>query len=82
MEKQGKKPNTSSNLSSSKKGSKVTVTKIDSGRGLKGRLAELGIYPGEIVQIIKNSKRGPMLVLVKNSTYMLGRGMAQKIFVK
>ena len=67
-------------LSQMREGSNVTIGKIDSGMSLRRRLAELGIYPGETVKILRNSSRGPVLLLVKNSTIMLGRGMAQKIY--
>jgi len=72
----------STSLSEVKEGGSVIVNSIDSGRGLRSRLAELGIYPGEILKVVRNSRFGPVLVMVKDSTFMLGRGMAQKIFVK
>jgi ferrous iron transport protein A len=68
-------------LIEAQEGSTVTVLSIDSGLNCSGRLAELGIYPGETIRIVKNKKRGPVLVLVKESTFMLGRGMAEKIYV-
>jgi len=75
------KKNTIEILTNIREGIKVTIEKIDSGMSLKGRLAELGIYPGECIKVLRNSKRGPVLVNVKDSTFMLGRGMAEKIFV-
>jgi len=62
-------------------GANVKIISIDPDMNVSGRLAELGIYPGETVKIIKNRKKGPVLVLVKDATFMLGRNMAEKIFV-
>jgi len=69
-------------LSDTKEGQTVKIHSIHSGLGAKGRLFELGIYPGEKVKIVKNGRFGPVMLLVKDSTFMLGREMTKKIFVK
>lgn len=52
------------------------------GQKAKRRLANLGIIPG--VEIIKKKSaplRGPVEIIVKGSSLVLGRGIAQKIIV-
>ena len=39
----------------------------------------LGFVPGETVEVCRNAAHGPLLVGVKGSRVMLGRGMAEKI---
>jgi len=59
----------------------VKIVDVDAGRGLRSRLAALGLVPGTEVEVINNSSRGPFIVAIKESRVMLGRGMAQKIMV-
>jgi len=64
-------------------GSEITVLDVNAGFNAKRRLANLGIVPG--VKIIKNRAaplRGPVEVIVKGSSLVLGRGLAAKIVVK
>jgi len=68
-------------LSAIESGKKVYIVAVDSGRGLQGRLASMGLVPGVPVDVILNSPRGPFIVAVKGSRIMLGRGMAGKITV-
>ncbi len=56
---------------------------VKAGFGAKRRLANLGIVPG--VKIIKKKSaplRGPLEIIVKGSSLVIGRGLAEKIFVK
>jgi len=69
-------------LSSIREGESAIVHHVDPGMNLNSRLAELGLYPGERVKMVKNRSKGPVLISVKESTFMLGRGMALKIYVK
>jgi ferrous iron transport protein A len=48
----------------------------------KKKLSEMGIYKDAIVEIIKNDIPGPLIVDVKGSRWILGRGQAQKIRVE
>jgi Fe2+ transport system protein FeoA len=68
-------------LSAVEAGKKVYIVAVDSGQGLKGRLAAMGLVPGVPVDVILNAPRGPFIVAVKGSRVMLGRGMAGKIIV-
>ena len=46
------------------------------------RLADLGILPGAIVHVIRNSGSSPALVEVRGSRYTLGRAILEKILVE
>jgi Fe2+ transport system protein FeoA len=57
------------------------VVRIDAGRGLCERLTAMGLVPGECIEVINVGGRGPMIISVKGSRIILGRGMALKIMV-
>jgi len=40
------------------------------------------ILPGENIEFIRNDSSGPLIISVKGSRLVIGRGMAQKIHVK
>lgn len=48
---------------------------------LAGRLASLGFLPGVAVRMLRNAKRGPLLVLARHTRVALGRGIASGIVV-
>ena len=63
-------------------GTELIVRGVNAGRGAKMRLAHLGIVPG--VKIIKKKSapfRGPINIIVKGTSLVLGRGLASKILV-
>lgn len=62
-------------------GSTVEVTRINAGVGLWERLMGMGIRPGIRLYILTNDFRG-LIVAVNSSRYALGRGMAEKIYVR
>ena len=62
-------------------GSTVKIVRIDSGRGLRQRLAALGLLPGAQIKIIKTLGRGQLVIEVFNSKTLLGRGVTEKIYV-
>ena len=68
-------------LSFVKSGERVRINAIESGETLRRKLAEMGMIPGEEIEVIANSLRGPFIVAVKGSRIILGRGMAYKIQV-
>lgn len=63
-------------------GRRVQIERVDSGRGLANRLAALGLFKNEIITIIRNDGAGQLIVSVKNSRIILGRGMSHKVLVK
>jgi DtxR family Mn-dependent transcriptional regulator len=63
-------------------GAELIVKSVNAGFNAKKRLANLGIIPG--VKIIKRKAapfRGPIEVLVRGTSLVLGRGLAAKIIV-
>ncbi len=63
-------------------GSVLTVLSVNAGLGAKTRLANLGIVPG--VKITKKKAapfRGPVEIIVKGTSIVIGRGLASKIIV-
>lgn len=70
-------------LSTCEMGTELLVMRVDAGRMAKNRLADLGIVPG--VKIIKKKSapfNGPIEIEVRNSSLVLGRGLASKIIVQ
>ena len=57
------------------------VAVISGGRGLMHRLAEMGLTPGESMEVI-NRGPGPFIVSVRGTRLVLGRGMVQRILVR
>ena len=46
-------------------------------------LAEMGVYPGETLKIIRSAPfAGPILVEANGCRFILGRGMAAKVIVE
>jgi len=64
-----------------KEGKTVKIKRIVGGRRVILKLFNLGIYEGENIRIIFNS-RGPLVISKGNSRVALGRGLAHKIFVE
>ncbi|MEA2014901.1 MAG: FeoA family protein [Thermodesulfobacteriota bacterium] len=62
-------------------GIKVRLISVDSGCDLQNRLTAMGLIPGVEIKVLKHSMHGPLIIEVKGSRIMLGRGMAQKILV-
>lgn len=68
-------------LSLAKEGEKVRIVRINAGHNLNSRLSSMGLLPSVEITVINNGHPGPVIVNVKNSKIMLGRGMAHKIMV-
>jgi Fe2+ transport system protein FeoA len=78
-------------LTTLRDGETGTVTSIKSGRGrgrgrgwgFEKRLMDMGLTPGTRVIVVKSAPfHGPLEVLVRGSRLALGRGMAERIFVR
>jgi len=69
-------------LEETKAGSTVRIVRIDSGYSLNNRLAAMGLLRNTEIRIIRNDGAGQIIVEVKNSKVILGRGMSHKIFVQ
>ncbi|MCX7841389.1 MAG: ferrous iron transport protein A [Anaerolineae bacterium] len=58
------------------------VIHLAGGSELLGRMATLGLTPGTEITVLRNSGRGPLIVLARNTRIALGRGEARKIRVR
>ena len=62
-------------------GSVVRLATIDAGKQLKQRLAAMGILPNVEISVLRNEMHGEVVVNVKDSKVVLGRGMCNKVMV-
>jgi Fe2+ transport system protein FeoA len=68
-------------LATRKPGESVVIRAIAQGRTLRQRLLNLGIVPGETVQIIRGGGRNPMVLEIRGTKVVIGAGMAEKVLV-
>lgn len=62
---------------------KAKVIDIQGGQGIRQRLGQMGIHPGDIITILRfGVLRGPILIEVHGSQVALGRGIASRIMVE
>ncbi|MEM0022901.1 MAG: FeoA family protein [Archaeoglobaceae archaeon] len=59
---------------------KVKIMGIVGGKGFVRRLADMGLMPGKVVEVV--SKGPPIVVRVMDSEIAIGRGIARKILVE
>ncbi len=55
---------------------------LDGGMGVRQKLLDMGLVPGERLKVLHNSGWGPVTVLIKGAKVALGHGMAKKIVVE
>ncbi len=63
-------------------GRRLQICRVDGGRGVCGRLAAMGIFPGQEVELVCAADHSRCLVRLNGSTVSLGEGAAEKILVK
>lgn len=63
-------------------GEEVRLVDIRGGQDLRKRLADLGFNVGMTLRVVKMDVNGPVILAVKDSRMVLGRGMAQKVMVE
>lgn len=64
-------------------GERVRIIAILGGHAARKRLADLGLTPGTVLNVIQANAHGPLIVAVKNDARLaLGRGVAHKIQVE
>ena len=62
-------------------GTTVRIVEVAAGQGLKSRLAAMGLLANVPIRILRNDGAGQIIVNVKNSKVILGRGMSHKVLV-
>ncbi len=68
-------------LTMAKLGQIVKLVQIVAGRKLIRRLTDLGLTPGIEMQVIQD-QGGPLILGVRDSRIVMGRGMAHRIMVQ
>jgi len=68
-------------LSLATSGQWVQICELRGGRGLQVKLSQMGLYPGQVVQVVLNDG-GPIILGRDGFQLGLGRGMAHQILVK
>jgi ferrous iron transport protein A len=62
---------------------KAKVINIQGGAGIRQRLSQMGIHPGDIITMVRyGALRGPLLIEIHGSQVALGRGIVSKIIVE
>ena len=69
-------------LSSLESGAVGVVQDLNGGRGFVSRAVALGFTPGTEITMLQNYRRGPLIVVVRDTHVALGRGEARKIGVR
>ncbi len=60
----------------------LKIVQVGHGGKFKKKLSEMGLYRDSQIKVIKNDIPGPLIVDVKGSRLIIGRGQAQKIMVE
>ena len=68
-------------LTMAKEGERVVIREITGGRKKQARLTDMGLRPGDLIQIINNAGRGRIILAQGPTRLAIGRGMAEKIMV-
>jgi len=66
-----------------KKGNSVRILSMEGGDGLRDKLTQHGLYPGDCVCVLRAAPMGgPLLIDVQGREIALGRGICKKILVE
>lgn len=63
-------------------GQRLRLLAVHGGTGLRTRLAALGLLPGVEFRVLRKQANGPLILAMKHSRILLGRGMAQHLEVE
>ncbi len=63
-------------------GGRGIVAWLEGGRQMASRLADFGIFPGVVLDVLREASTGPLLLSVRGSRLALGHGVAEKIMVR
>jgi Fe2+ transport system protein FeoA len=69
-------------LSLASAGEQVTIVDVRAGQRLRQRLAELGLVPGTVVEVVHSLGHGPVIVALGDTRLALGRGASHKVLVE
>jgi len=63
-------------------GAKLIVVSTSGGREFERKIAALGIYADEELEIVERHSQGALVINVKGTRLAIGQGMSKKIKVK
>ena len=63
-------------------GRRLKVCRVGGGRGICARMASMGIFPGQEVELVCAADRSRCLIRLNGSTVSLGDGAAENILVR
>ncbi len=64
-------------------GTQLRVVNIFGGWGIRQRLSQLGIFPGDIIRVVRSGAfGGPIYIEVNGNAVAIGRGVASHIEVE
>ena len=66
-------------LTMAKDGERVVIREIVGGWKRQARLTDMGLRPGDLIEIINNAGRGRIILGRGNTRLAIGRGIAEKI---
>ncbi len=69
-------------IAEAKADSFVIIDSIRSGRNLKMRLYNMGLTPGVKVKVISNEPGSAIVISVRGSRLVLGKGISEKVKVR
>ena len=69
-------------LSALRSGEHGEVVRLAGGRCMLSRMTALGFTPGADVTVIQNFGRGPLIARVRDARIALGRGEADRVYVR
>ena len=69
-------------LDSVKENIEVKIIEIEGGHQMKRQIEDIGIRKNDRVQILQNSKSGPIILMKNNLRVAIGRGMSKKITIE
>jgi len=69
-------------LSDADIGQEVVLSRVDGGRGLLHRLAEMGIRPGARFRVLSKGRPGPFIITMRHTRLVLGQGLVHRMIVR
>lgn len=62
-------------------GQQVELASIEGGSRLVHRMAEMGLMPGVRFTVVTKGQPGPMIISLKDTRLVLGKGMVHRVLV-
>ena len=63
-------------------GKRVSLVSIHGGRHMRAKLCHMGLVPGAILTVLNGNGKGPIMLKVKETRLVIGRGIASQMMVE